>query len=245
MRNVGYRIRIRREWVVEFIKKYATLFNTVEVKLSDGIMQDLYPSDFVDFCNMHGIKKVSFHLPKRAFKDSDECAEVCDFIMDMRVATDTTLVTHYYDSSVEAENHAFAISKAAKDKGITVAIENVEVQDVPFYYMDELQLFAMENNFKVCLDIPHLFLSVKRVGLTQRQALEYLIRDDWWKENIVELHLHDFNDKKCHLNLGEGELDFEVLKELLNYFGEECPLIIETTVQDLEIQGVSEVKKVL
>jgi endonuclease IV len=129
--------------------------------------------------------------------------------------------------------------------GAILTVENVEVQDVPFYYMDELQLFAMENNFKVCLDIPHLFLSVKRVGLTQRQALEYLIRDDWWKENIVELHLHDFNDKKCHLNLGEGELDFEVLKELLNYFGEECPLIVETTVQDLEIQGVSEVKKVL
>ena len=252
MRNIGYRVRIRKEWVVEFINKYATFFNIVEVKLDGEIMQDLYASDFVDFCNMRGIKRVSFHLPKRAFKDENECARICDFMMDMKLATDAILVTHFYENSVEAENYAFAISKMAKDKALTVAVENVEIRpnlffDItnPFFYMDELKSFAVANNFKVCLDIAHLFFSASNAQISQEEMLEYLKRDEWWKENVVELHLHDFNAKKCHLNIGEGLLDFDVLRELLEYFGEECPVIIETTIQDLGIQGVAEVTNLL
>ena len=252
MREIGYQIRIKREWVVEFINKYATLFNATEIKLDGGIMQKLYASDFVDFCNMRAIKRVSFHLPRRALKDAGECARVCDFMMDMKFATDAILVTHFYENSVEAEKYAFAISKVAKDKALTVAVENVEIRadpffniTDPFFYMDELKSFAVANNFKVCLDIPHLLFSASNAKISQEEVLAYLKRDEWWKGNVVELHLHDFNTKRCHLNIGEGILDFEVLRELLDYFDVACPIIIETTIQDLGIQGTAEVNNLL
>lgn len=241
MRNIGYRIRIKREWVVEFVTKYATLFNALEVKLSDENMQDLYPTDFVNFCNMRGVGKVSFHLPKHCFKSESECAKICDFIMDIKPATDAVLVTHFYERSVEAENFAFAVSKVAEEKRLTVAIENVEMRGNVLDYLDALKEFAIENKFKVCLDIPHLFISAHALEISQRDIFEYLKADEWWKENIVEFHLHDFNANRCHMNIGEGLLDFEVLRELLEYFDESTPIIIETTIQDLGIQGVAEV----
>ena len=94
----------------------------------------------------------------------------------------------------------------------------------------------------VCLDIGHLFYSALKSEVPLQHLIEYFAGDDWWRTNVIEFHLHDYNEERCHLNLGSGLMNWEVLRKFLKLFDDTCPIIIETTVEDLSVQGIQEVE---
>ena len=99
----------------------------------------------------------------------------------------------------------------------------------------------MDLNAKVCLDLGHLLFSIFKCGENEPQILGMIANDISWINNIVEFHLHDFDSQKCHLNICKGNMNFELIAPFINTFSS-IPIILETTIEDLSVQGVTEVK---
>lgn len=86
-----------------------------------------------------------------------------------------------------------------------------------------------ENRFQLCLDYGHAVLSSAN---PEKWIAE-------WAGNIGHIHLND-NDLCADLHLvpGEGKVDFEACKHLLEKYQVDCPVL-------LEIQGVEQQRRAL
>ena len=242
MSNIGYCVRPKLENLGMFTVQYGKFFDTMEVKLTEELLLKAQMGMFADFCSEHGIKFLSYHLPEDALKSEEACSKSCDFMMTLRPKQVNTLVTHFYGNSFDADKLAFAISNTAKGNGLRIAIENVEFRKPLIPYLKALKEFAIQNDFLVCLDIGHLFYSALASKTNAKEVMGYLITDDWWKERVCEIHIHDYNYRRSHLNIGKGRLGTDAAKTLLQHFCDTCPIILQTTVDDLSVQGVEEAK---
>ena len=75
-------------------------------------------------------------------------------------------------------------------------------------------------NIGMCFDIGHAH--------TTDQMSEMMVL----KDKFINVHVHDnLGDKDAHLPLGQGTIDFSVLRELTNYKGN---FIIEAKRPDIE-----------
>lgn len=99
-------------------------------------------------------------------------------------------------------NNLYKAKNIAKKYNINLVIENTE--DLPLFFKDVYK-DLYNNDFRFCYDIGHDHIS----GNIVLDVLnEYNLKFD-------EFHIHDAKNKnKCHLSLGEGELDIKKYKEL-------------------------------
>ncbi len=121
----------------------------------------------------------------------------------------------------------------ALDKGINVAIENLEYNPKKYSFsrpseMNELlsELNSLTGgNIGIALDISH--------ASTVMNPMEYI---DQLEVKITHIHLSDANKREVHLPIGEGSLNFEsIIKKLLNMNYENL-IIIEGYIPRRNIQ---------
>ena len=95
------------------------------------------------------------------------------------------------------------------------------------------------------MDLGYLFYSITKSNIPAELVVEYFKKDSWWKENIVEIHVHDYTLVGCHRNIGEGLLYKNIwhVRNLIDYVNDTVPIFFETTIQDIETQGVVEVRE--
>jgi len=91
--------------------------------------------------------------------------------------------------------------KICNDNGINMVIENTD--NIPAY-MKGVYKDLYNNGFRFCYDIGHDSLSYDIV---------YEVNSEL-NLPFDEFHIHDGTRKKCHLTLGEGEIDIKKFKEL-------------------------------
>lgn len=87
------------------------------------------------------------------------------------------------------------------ENGINMVIENTD--NIP-QYMKRTYKDLYDNNFRFCYDIGHDCLSydiIKEIN-------------DEYNLGFDEFHIHDGNRKKCHLSLGDGEIDIKFFKKM-------------------------------
>ncbi len=242
MRNIGYRIRLPTELKkqCEFISRYAYYFDTFEVKVKDNINYTSCIENIVMLAKNYLITVPSFHLVKDMLYNQVSMEKSKVFVSNLRkLAKDMPiiLVTHY----IPEKEYSRVLSENINNTNFTLAIENIEVTENLSKYLDDLKKSAMDLNAKVCLDLGHLLFSIFKCGENEPQILGMIANDIWWINNIVEFHLHDFDSQKCHLNIGKGNMNFELIAPFINTFSS-IPIILETTIEDLSVQGVTEVK---
>lgn len=88
-----------------------------------------------------------------------------------------------------------------KENGINMVIENTD--NIP-KYMEKTYQDLFNNGFRFCYDIGHDSLSYDII---------YEINNKL-KLPFDEFHIHDGTRNKCHLSLGEGEIDLKKFKNL-------------------------------
>ena len=112
------------------------------------------------------------------------------FVMLLAFAADTSKIL---DKKAE---------KICANYGLNMVIENTD--NIPSY-MTRVYKDLNNEDFRFCYDIGHDYLS------------KYIVRNllDEISLPFDEFHIHDAKDrKKCHLALGEGELDIAKFKRL-------------------------------
>ena len=245
MKNAGYRVYFRPEWVFSFVEKYVSFFRVMQVKATQRFMDDVYLQSFANYCKKKGIEKLSFHLPQDTLFDENRCERVCDFISENDEKCEVTMIASFWGNLAESDYFSYALAKVAKDRAVTIALENVKVGKNLLKYFDALKELAVAHGFKVSLDLGYLFYSINKSNTPADLVVDYFKKDSWWKENIVELHLHDFTAVGCHQNIGEGLLYKSIwhVRDIIEYVSDDVPLIFETNIQDIETQGVIEVRE--
>lgn len=245
MKEAGYRVYFRPEWVIPFVEKYTSFFKVMQVKATQKFMDDVYLQSFASYCQKKGIEKLSFHLPEETLVDENRCERVCDFISENDENCEVTMVTSFWGNLSESDYFSYALAKVAKDRAVTIALENVKVGKNLLKYFDALKELAITHGFKVCLDLGYLFYSINKSNTPADLVVDYFKKDSWWKENIVELHMHDYTAVGCHKNIGEGLLYKSIwhVRDIIEYVDDDVPIFFETTIQDIETQGVIEVRE--
>lgn len=238
MRNIGYRIQLPSEQNLceNFIRRYSEYFNIFELKVSDNILCNSVLQNIINCTEKYDIADFSFHIFKDAFYNQESyCKTIrfCECLEKVKTVSKYLLITHFISDS----NDYFP---KLKGNNYEFVLENVEIETDIIEYMIKLKQFAIKYNIKICLDLGHLLYSSQNCDIN---ILEWLLKDEWWFNNIVEFHLHDYNLEKCHLNIGTGLLKTQNIASFLQPF-KRIPIIIETKIKDLSLDGVRE-KKVL
>ncbi len=102
------------------------------------------------------------------------------------------------------------------DGNIKIAIENVDSNPFTESQVKALELFMNSPVFALTLDTGHeACLDYKDTYIFEK-----------YPSRLCHLHLHDSDGKKCHLPLGNGNLDIE--KKLLDFHGETCLIEVKT-----------------
>ena len=234
MHNIGYRIRLPSEpnLCENFIKRYSEYFKTFELKVSEEILCDSILQNIIYCTEKYGISFWSFHVFKDALYNEEsyyKTTKFCELLEKQKTFFKFSLITHFVDDSY------YFIPKM-QGNNYEIVLENVEVESGIIEYMTALKQFAIKYNVKICLDLGHLLYSSKNCNIN---ILEWLLQDEWWINNIVEFHIHDYNSQKCHLNIGTGLLKYQKIDLFLQNFKQPF-LIIETKIHDLSSEGVSE-----
>ncbi len=112
------------------------------------------------------------------------------------------------------------IAKEAGDSSVLIALENMPVMRGTICRTAEDMRQMLEGlKIGMCLDIGH--------ANTTGQIQDFLELGD----KIINIHVHDNNgDRDSHLPIGQGNIDFSVLRKLKNYEGN---FIIEAKHPDI------------
>ena len=242
MYNLGYRVKPNLDLIIDFIKRYTAYFNTMEIKITGEMLHASCMEHIIKQSKQMGIDFLSFHIPKKTFYLENEYNSTYAFLNLVNVFCGNTLVTHFYSDIEYVETYVATICRQSIEKNAKLAVENIEIEIDIFSYLNQMKSFVMQWNLDVCLDIGHLLYSANKCNVNIKDLINYFKNDNWWMEHIIEIHIHDFDNIKCHINIGNGIANFDDVKCLLMCFKPDCTIIIETTIQDLSIQGIKEVK---
>ncbi len=113
------------------------------------------------------------------------------------------------------------LAAEASDNSMLIALENMpDMRFTTCQTADEIKEMINGLNIGVCFDIGHAH--------TTGQMAEMMAI----KDKFINVHVHDnLGDKDAHLPLGQGNIDFSVLKELTGYKGN---FIIESKTPEME-----------
>lgn len=243
MRKIGYRVKPQSQYLKDFIAKYVLYFDTMEIKIHDDMLHTSCVEHIIHSSYDAGIMNLSFHIPKKALYDKEHFDNTITFLNKFSPFSNNVLVTHFYPNMENDNMYIEEIISRIKPEKVILTIENVEVFEDLMTYLTCMKEFASHWNLMICLDIGHLMYSAIQCNISLQNVVRYFSEDLWWKEHVVEIHMHETNELSCHLNIGCGIIDYSIICQLFKYFNDSCPIILETTIEDLSVQGVSEVQK--
>lgn len=126
-----------------------------------------------------------------------------------------------YDIYIERLiNNLKKAEELANKYNVKLVIENIEIPE----YLVNTYLDLNKNGFNFNYDIGHDYTSTR--------ALEELIENNNFK--FLEFHIHDAKGKKCHLAIGEGEINIKKFKDL----AKDCYVVLEVKSSEELITSV-------
>lgn len=241
VRNFGYRVKINPNFLTEFFTFYQKYLSSLEIKLTNDMLYAPCMEHIIRISTVYEFEHISFHAPKKAFYMESDYNLSLLFLNSNNEFNGNIFVIHFYSDIPYKTDYITSIVEKAKSKNVKIAVENVEIESNLLCYLTQLKNFVTQYNTKVCLDIGHLLYSANKCNIQNEELISFFQNDIWWFENVVEIHMHDFNNAECHLNIGNGLINFDDIMHLLTTFEVSCPIILETTVRDLTTQGVQEI----
>ena len=134
----------------------------------------------------------------------DELKEAIDELLRNRAtkkAADDQTASASDNADGNADDYVKRAEEICKRNDINMVIENTD--NIPAY-MKRTYKDLYDNGFRFCYDIGHDGLSYDII---------YEINEEL-NLPFDEFHIHDGTRKKCHLALGDGEIDIKKFKDL-------------------------------
>ncbi len=114
------------------------------------------------------------------------------------------------------------IARIASELGIQVCVEN---DLVPFEWSDMLFEALSSPELHLTLDIGHAILAEPGRSSSYIEHIMRWVKACGRKVEVVHLHDCSLNDKQDHISIGRGDLDFELIFELLKSTGAKYAVI--------------------
>lgn len=249
--RIGFRIKLKKfnyDELEQFIKQYAVLFKRYEIKVTDDIINEENITNIIQLSYKYLRNNFSLHLPKRMLKDEMElkkCIVLFKLLQDVHY--EGNLVTHISnDFDLEGYRNFLVTISNVIPVNCTLLLENTIVENIEYLNKIDKLLYILNinnvENIKFCLDIGHLFFGCCKMGIEQDKILEELKKYKNILFNIKEIHLHDFNDRTDHLNIGKGMLDLIKITNFIAKNKIKCPVIIESTIENSNSDGRDQIK---
>ncbi len=163
------------------------------------------PLDMLIACPRGEIFKASMEILEKCLKFAAKF-ETLYFNFHAMHFTPTYLFPEIREQGIKNLEYAirFAV-KFGEEAGFDVCLENDQ------FFMEDFVL----GNVKLTLDLGHFVMDTYRLGEDYRQALKDFAKK--YGKRIVVFHVHDvsFSSFSDHLALGSGDLDYEILRWLV------------------------------
>lgn len=244
--SIGFRLKMSKDVEEQFLKEYLEYyyarFTTCEFKIKE---KDIIEKDFVKklyFYEFITDSEFSIHLPKNILTNSNElktCYKVFYALKGIELKKEKKLITHIPENIDNVVIENLKIVSIALPNNSVLLLENVENNSFTEELekinkiLQILEKFQIKNIF-LCLDLGHLLSSASVEGLKQKDIFRKLENNKKVMKNIKEIHIHDFDEEKDHLNLFTGLLDQKAICEFINTNQLIVPIIIETNTYSIE-----------
>jgi sugar phosphate isomerase/epimerase len=116
----------------------------------------------------------------------------------------------------------------ARDRGVTLAVENMSDITQPYWAMEEfIPLIEEFEQLKITFDVGHAYIAHRRRGAREpEREIAKMMRKI--KDHLACIHLHDNRGlRDDHLLPGEGEIKFERIFKAMKENKFNGPLVIE------------------
>lgn len=123
-------------------------------------------------------------------------------------------------------NNLKKVEELANKYNIKLVIENVKIPS----FLEKTYLDLNNQGFNFNYDIGHDY--------TDKSVLKKLNEENDF--NFLEFHIHDAQCKKCHLAIGDGEMDLAYYKNL----AKDAYVVLEVKSSDDLIKSVEKFKKI-
>lgn len=243
MNNYGFRVKMNdylesRELLNNFLQLYFSLFSIMEVKV-DSFLVNNKNFDYLLYCLYD--KNVSYHISKNYVNYPTESD--IKLINALSYNKEIYLVTH-----IPEQLNLECLVKIGNslNSNVKLLFENpssFKLQSYLSYLISFYNSLGNLNNMGCCLDFGHLLFNEYKNG-SGSYLDELLSKVN--SENFFELHVHDFNFMTDHQKIGDGIMNLENIKKLIDIYFYNSRIILETNVDNVDLSdGVRQIKRIL
>jgi hypothetical protein len=256
--KIGFRVKLKINSdanikdLTQIFQNYYNNFEILELKLNKNLVKYKQLKNIIEICENECNGEISLHLPsdyiykKLSFDDYNDLNKTLNSI---NFNKDARLITHL-PSNINMDELVKYIKKVncTLPDNTTLLLENPDECGNTVEYikkMNELfyKLLQLENNRTyLCMDFGHLFYSALKQGINFEKIFNILENCSSVIESIREIHMHDFNFDKDHIQLGLGLIE---LKNILNFIRNKninVPIIIEVTLNNIFVDGKKQIE---
>ena len=250
--SIGFRLNfdnIESEDILKMLSNYLSIFDRYEIKITNNIISSKKIHILLEVSEKLAYGKYSFHLPKDVLSNLQSFYETKKLIRILKCHNNAEriyLITHIPNSNFD--EYLKYILNILNDlpKNYMLLLENERVNKNNFAYLNQINelcsLFHKQNfaNIGICLDIGHLLSGSHMEEIEQNYCLYQLAKMNYILPIIKQIHIHDYF-KTDHLQLGSGIMDLEGTIKFILKNDLIVPIIIETTVNNPEYDGLRQV----
>lgn len=252
---IGFRLKFDNipEYSLEnFLLNYISEFDFFEIKLTNTLLKEGKLRYVLELSEKYATNKFSIHLPKNFLDvrfDYNSRKKIIQYLNGLKCENKTSLIVHfplYYDE--EFVKCLLKSSNELEEKYyILLENENVDMFNVEYLkMMDSFMQYLIElkkiNNIGICFDIGHFEYGIMKEGLEKEKMHAFLLSLQHFSVNIKEYHIHDYIEKRDHLQLKKGVMNLESVSNFLRKINCDIPIIIETNIVNPDLDGREQVK---
>lgn len=242
-KSVGFnmKFRIETEYIQEIVDEmfddYINISDIVQIKFKTLRKALEFQKQTINRINYIYKGRIIIHLMTKNIDDKRAEEELYWF--SKNCSSDSEFLVHLKDDfSVDRIKYLGSLLKGNQK----LLLENDSSIKNKKEYIEKLNCFLKENrnlNIKICLDFGHLLFGENYKS--QKDILTYIEYQYYYMENIGLFHLHDFDNKKDHLSILSGKLNYLAVKEFISK-KENVPIILEVTLKD-RLECFKEIEK--
>ena len=234
--KIGFRVPY--DYVVpEFACMYFEYFQFLECKVKGKSSS----ASVLKYLQNIPNSQYSIHLEKDALYNEEAFKSTILLLTELKKvgASNIFFVTHFSGDCSYARKKIAMIADALPSESMLL-LENAKVSRANYKYLESLKNFTKaDKRCGICLDIGHYLSECLLEGINQTSAIQHLKGQESFRNQVLEIHIHNYIQGHDHLNLGTGQLDFS---QLCTLKFDKCKVcIIETQVIDPECDGTEQV----
>lgn len=249
---IGYRVKFdyaSPEDIEKFITQYFELFDRYEIKVTNELISSGKAELVFKLSEKMAKGKYSIHIMKNVLNSSQEYISMVNLLKilsNVNALNEIYIVTHIQYNPFKVLPRIVEISNMLP-KNYILLLENVVLTSNNEKYLEQIDDLCNTldkkniNNIGICLDIGHLLYGCSRENISELSILSKTKKMPNFLSRLKQIHIHDYMEQD-HLQLRTGLMNLNLISEFIKKNDKIVPIIIESTVKNPNIDGITQVK---